>query len=630
MSVCRRRASLAVWGLMAMGGAACRTSAGSVEEVAPNDNRVPGGTLSGGVLTLRLEAKPARWSPDKDTGPSLILPMFAEVGGRPQNPGPLIRVPAGTRIRVSVRNALSDSTLVVYGLSTRPSGLADTMQIAPGATRERTFEAGVPGTYFYWGSTTHQPMDTRNGTDSQLHGAFIVDSAGVTPPADRIFVLGSWTGPPADTKSFAADLRVINGLSWPHTEQLTYTAGDTIRWRWVNPTDSPHPMHLHGFYFDVTHRGSWAADTAFAAADVPRVVTELPLPGGTFAMTWVPDEPGNWLVHCHVSYHTSMWLAATVPPDPPDPIVVDHAHGVRGMVVAVSVRPGASAARRVTGVAGARAIRLVAKAAPKRFAGQLDEMAFVHQDGDVAPAGDSVPVPSSLLVLRRNEPVRITIVNRLRAATGVHWHGIEVPAYSDGVPDWSGSSGRVAPAIAPGDSFTAEFTPPRSGTFIYHAHSNENFQIGLGLYGGLLVVDSSTYDPSRERLIILGGKGPGERGARINGREIPDTLRLTAGDRYRLRLIHIVPDWNIRLALTRDDSVVHWRALAKDGAELPRHLQTTRAANLLAGPGETMDFEYRPTAPGLMRLDVAQRTGAWKTHLPIKVEPRRSRSRVGR
>ena len=55
--------------------------------------------------------------------------------------------------------------------------------------------------------------------------------------------------------------------------------------------------------------------------------------------------------------------------------------------------------------------------------------------------GDSVPVPSSLLVLRRNEPVRITIVNHLRAATGVHWHGIEVPAYSDGVPGWSGSGG---------------------------------------------------------------------------------------------------------------------------------------------------------------------------------------------
>jgi FtsP/CotA-like multicopper oxidase with cupredoxin domain len=250
-------------------------------------------------------------------------------------------------------------------------------------------------------------------------------------------------------------------------------------------------------------------------------------------------------------------------------------------------------------------------------------MAFVHQDGDVAPPGDSVPIPSSLLVLRRNQPVRITIVNRIRMATGVHWHGIEVPAWSDGVPGWSGSGNRLAPAIEPGDSLTVEFTPPRSGTFMYHAHSNENMLIGLGLYGGLLVVDSASYDPARERLIILGATGPsGAPGARINGRETPDTMRLTVGERYRLRLIDIVPDYTIRVALRRDDSVVHWRALAKDGAELPPHRQTVGPARLLTGPGETMDFEYQPTAPGLMRLDVQQRTNAWRTHLPIKVEAR--------
>ena len=66
--------------------------------------------------------------------------------------------------------------------------------------------AGAPGTYFYWGSTTHQPVDTRNGIDSQLHGAFVIDST-ATPSPDRIFVLGSWTGR-ADSSGFAPDLRV--------------------------------------------------------------------------------------------------------------------------------------------------------------------------------------------------------------------------------------------------------------------------------------------------------------------------------------------------------------------------------------------------------------------------------------
>ena len=607
----------AYWTCLGVGVSACRPAVAREARVIPNDNRTPAGSLQGGVLTLRLEAREARWYPDGDGAPSIVMQVFAEAGGEPRNPGPLIRVPAGTTIRVSVRNALLDSTLVVYGLATRPSAPDDTMQIAPGATRERSFVAGEPGTYFYWGTTTHKPVDDRYDVDSQLHGAFIIDSAGTTPPADRIFVLGSYTGP-RDSSGYSPELRVINGLSWPHTERLTYTAGDTIRWRWVNPTDSPHPMHLHGFYFDVTHRGSWAADTAFRAADVPRVVTQNPVPGGTFEMRWVPEEPGNWLVHCHVAFHTSMFLAATVPPDPADPVAVDPMDGMRGMVLAISVRPGTSTARRPETAVGARAIRLVAKAAPRRHNG-LDEMSFVRQDGDVAPPGDSVPIPSSPLILRRGEPVRITIVNHTRAKTGVHWHGIEVPAYSDGVPGWSGAGNRIASMIAPGDSFVAAFTPMRSGTFIYHAHSNENFQISLGLYGALLVVDSSGYDPRHDRLILLGGAGPGERGARINGRLTPDALRLTAGETYRLRLIHIVPDWNIRLSLLRGDSVVEWRALAKDGAELPGHLQTIRPARLLAGPGETMDFEYRPATPGLMELDVEQRTGVWKTHLPIRV-----------
>jgi hypothetical protein len=95
---------------------------------------------------------------------------------------------------------------------------------------------------------------------------------------------------------------------------------------------------------------------------------------------------------------------------------------------------------------------------------------------------------------------------------------------------------------------------------------------------------------------------------------------MTVGETYRIRLVEIVPDWTIRVALTREDSVVHWRALAKDGAELPASAQLFHLAAFITGPGQTMDFEYRPTAPGLMRLDVEQRTGSWKTHLPIRIE----------
>lgn len=596
----------------------CQQAQDRVSRVAPNDNRTPAGRLENGVLTLQLEATEGRWYPDADNGPSLVMQVFAETGRPPQNPGPLIRVPAGTTIRINVHSALRDSVLVVYGLHTRPGTTKDTIQILPGTTRTVSFLAGEPGTYFYWGSTTGEPVEDRNGIDSQLQGAIIIDPAGGPTHADRVFVLGSWTGP-EDRNGIVPELRAINGLSWPNTERFTYTVGDTVLWRWVNPTDSPHPMHLHGFYFDVVSRGNWAADTMYAPNDARHVVTEMPRSGQSFVMRWVPDEPGNWLLHCHVAFHTSVFLSAHVVPDPGDPVLIDPMHGMRGMVLAVSVKPGTSQARRSETSADARNIRLVAKAAPHRFNNELDEMAFVRQDTDSVPGADSVPTPSSLLVLKRNEPVRVTIVNHLRATTGVHWHGIEVPAYSDGVPGWSGSGSRLAPGIAPGDSFVAAFTPPRSGTFIYHAHANEFFQISLGLYGGLIVVDS-TYDPESDRLIILGGGGPGQRSARINGSLTPDTLRLKLGKKYRLRIIHIVPDWTTWIALLRGDTPEQWTPLAKDGADLPRAARLKRQATLLAGPGETMDYEYVPKAAGVLRLEVEQRTGLWKSVLPIVVE----------
>src|SRR5574341_2470012 len=81
-------------------------------------------------------------------------------------------------------------------------------------------------------------------------------------------------------------------------------------------------------------------------------------------------------------------------------------------------------------------------------------MGFVLQRTEAPPANDSMEIPGSVLVLERDRPTDITVVNRLREATAVHWHGIELESYSDGVAGWSGSGSRVAPVIAAGDSFT--------------------------------------------------------------------------------------------------------------------------------------------------------------------------------
>jgi FtsP/CotA-like multicopper oxidase with cupredoxin domain len=63
-------------------------------------------------------------------------------------------------------------------------------------------------------------------------------------------------------------------------------------------------------------------------------------------------------------------------------------------------------------------------------------------------------------VLKRGEPVEITLVNNLPEATAIHWHGMELDSYYDGVHGFGGMGLRVTPLVEPGDSFVVRFTPP--------------------------------------------------------------------------------------------------------------------------------------------------------------------------
>ena len=584
----------------------------AAERIAANDNRHPAGRLRNGVLTLELELRTGRFRPQADDGPEVILQAFGERGRPLQVPAPLLRVPAGTAVEVTVRNTLSDSTLVMHGLQGRPGGGDDTVQVAPGGSRTVRFAADAPGTYFYWGSTTGKAVTNRRWIDSQLAGALIVDPAGAPAPADdRIFVLGL-------AIDSLREVMTINGKSWPDTERLDYTQGDAVRWRVINATPSSHPMHLHGFYFHVASRGGWAADTIYPSADRRAVVTELMQPGGTMAVAWSPERAGNWVFHCHFAFHISdqLYLA-------PAPASGDHgsgamAHSMAGLVLGIRVRPRAGPAAPASSPpaddAAARRLRLLVLHAPDG-ADSAHIMGYALQEGGLA-------VPGPALVLERGRPVRITVVNRLDQPTAVHWHGIELESYADGVPNLSGDGNRLFRPIAPGDSFTAEFTPPRAGTFMYHAHANELVQILGGLYGPLVVVEpGATLDTSVTRTVLIGALSRHDSAfGVVNGRTDPAPIELAAGRTYRFRLINI-GDARTYLALRRPDStVVPWRAVAKDGADLPPSQVTLTRERFLTGPGETGDFEVTVPEPGDLRLDVHSPFAPWRLEVPVRVQ----------
>jgi FtsP/CotA-like multicopper oxidase with cupredoxin domain len=233
-------------------------------------------------------------------------------------------------------------------------------------------------------------------------------------------------------------------------------------------------------------------------------------------------------------------------------------------------------------------------------------MSFVLDGTPDAANADALPVPGPTLVLERGKRVAVTIVNQSDDHAAVHWHGIELESYPDGVPGWSGSGKNILPAIAPHDSLTVRWTPPRAGSFMYHSHFAESKQMGAGLYGPIIVVEpGQKFDPETDKVLFFGTAGSltnvvfGPFNPFVmNGKTQPEPMNLKVGTRYRFRLFNLAGDSPLMVQMNRGDAPIQWRAVAKDGYPLPPSQSTSRPASLTFDPGEIYDFEVTPTVAG--------------------------------
>ncbi|OJJ05823.1 hypothetical protein ASPVEDRAFT_153976 [Aspergillus versicolor CBS 583.65] len=70
-----------------------------------------------------------------------------------------------------------------------------------------------------------------------------------------------------------------------------------------------HPIHLHGHDFFILAQGSNPWDGSVKTDNPPRRDTAV-LPGnGYLVMAWETDNPGAWLMHCHIGWHTTEGFA---------------------------------------------------------------------------------------------------------------------------------------------------------------------------------------------------------------------------------------------------------------------------------------------------------------------------------
>lgn len=605
----------------------------------PEQYRRAAGRVVNDTLVVTLEARLVRWQPQGTGHADVAAFTFAEPGVEPRVPGPMLRHVEGGVVRLTLRNTL-EKRMVVRGLTGRAQGnLEDSVAVLPGRDTTFSFSVGAPGAHFYWGRTTptvrHRVapipdwMWSGEAEEGPFLGALVVDARGTVPdPRERTFVINRWLDEYAPGLTDTVDWKItMNGGSFPNTEPLSYTVGDSVRWRVINASLTSHPMHLHGFYFRVTGKGNPASWRAVPQAEQHDVVTELLTAGESMTMAWVPERPGNWLFHCHLTRHMTSVQdfppAATAGQGAASHDAASHAdaghsmagHNMAGLVMGITVRaaPGALAAREEARAAGRgaapaneRRLTLFAQTRARVF-DSTPGFAFVLQRGAQRPARDSITVPSQPLLLARGLPVRIAVHNRIASPLSVHWHGMELESWFDGVGSFSGMGSRMRAPIAPRDSFVVRFTPPRAGTFMIHTHDEAGDELASGLYGAMLVLDDpASFNPRRDHVVLLATHGPGYLGrVAVNGRHEPEPLVLDVGATHRLRFASIPSNERVEVSLVKRGAdttvtVQEWQLLAVDGADLSANQQRTVRATRRFGAGMTLDVAFTmPNEEGL-------------------------------
>lgn len=105
-------------------------------------------------------------------------------------------------------------------------------------------------------------------------------------------------------------------------------------------------------------------------------------------------------------------------------------------------------------------------------------------------------IPGPVLEFTEGEYAVIYVKNEMTVETSVHWHGLLLPNFYDGVPYLT------TPPIKPGTTFKYEFALNQSGTYWYHSHTM--LQEQSGVYGSFVIKPKTpTLEYDKELVLML-------------------------------------------------------------------------------------------------------------------------------
>ncbi|MBD8071289.1 multicopper oxidase family protein [Bacillus sp. PS06] len=253
-------------------------------------------------------------------------------------PGSQIRVKEGEKVKIHLKNELSDPVTIHWHgipLPNEMDGIPGVTQnaVQPGETFTYEFIATHPGTYMY-----HTHQEAVNQMDKGLYGSFIVEPKEATYDRDFTLMLDEWISNSEDAESMSGgmdgmdhsnmssdmdgmdhnemgssdsedqehsegmghdmsiyDIFTINGKSGDAIEPLKVKEGETVRLRLANVGYMSHNMHLHGHEFKVV-----AIDGQ--ELNEPEVIKDQLIsiaPGERYDIEFTANNPGEWYLECH-------------------------------------------------------------------------------------------------------------------------------------------------------------------------------------------------------------------------------------------------------------------------------------------------------------------------------------------
>ena len=263
-------------------------------------------TMDGATKVFHLIAEPVK----QNVMPGKTLDLWGFNGSAP---GPTIQVNEGDQVRVIFDNHLPEpSSIHWHGFEDRirfdgQPGISQP-PVKPGGRFVYEFDIHQQGTYFYH---SHMAMQEMSG---MLGGFIMHPKTPFQPHCDKDFlihlqeyaVLPNNTVP--NTMNMEYNWLLLNGKAGPANTPLVVKLGDRVRVRFVNLGMDHHPMHMHGHTFHVTsteggripEAGWWPGNTVLVGVAQSR------------GIEFVANNPGDWMIHCHLPHHMMNQMSSSV------------------------------------------------------------------------------------------------------------------------------------------------------------------------------------------------------------------------------------------------------------------------------------------------------------------------------